>query len=107
MPHVPEGRVLTPSERELIAVLAEEASEVVKVCMKMLRFGPENRYPADGEHPGMTNCDALSLECGDFLCMLNLCIDARLIRKSLVHDGESKKRERFEKFRVHRGDGAT
>jgi hypothetical protein len=107
MPHVPEGRVLTPSERELIAVLAEEASEVVKVCMKMLRFGPENRDPADGEHPGMTNCDALSLECGDFLCMLNLCVDARLIHMRRVCEGEARKRERFEMFRVHRGESAA
>jgi hypothetical protein len=36
---------LTAAERELLAILAEEAAEVVQAATKILRFGPSRSYP--------------------------------------------------------------
>jgi hypothetical protein len=50
---------LTNAEIERLSLLAEEASEVVKACMKILRHGYENSYDN-----GQTNRAALEEELG-------------------------------------------
>ena len=59
MPDVPLEE-LDPAIRELLTNLAEECSEVVRCCTKILRFGMRiNPYT------GIHNVDSLELELGD------------------------------------------
>lgn len=41
--------ILTNSEVERFVILAEEAGEVVQICMKILRHGPYSYHPEDSE----------------------------------------------------------
>lgn len=40
-------RSLTPQQVELMQMLAEEAGEIVQICMKALRHGASSYHPAD------------------------------------------------------------
>jgi molybdenum cofactor biosynthesis enzyme len=52
---------LTPAEAERLAILAEEAGEIVQIVMKALRHGLDFRHPDSGE----TNRGAIARELGD------------------------------------------
>jgi hypothetical protein len=67
---------MSEAERELYAMLAEEAAEVAQACMKILRWGSEGSHPSD---PGTTNAELLSAEVEDFLCVAD-----RMSRLSLI-----------------------
>lgn len=66
---------LSPAEAERLALLAEEAGEVVHAVGKILRHGYGSTNP-DGD-PEVTNQGALTKECGDFLAALRLLTDAQ------------------------------
>lgn len=53
---------LTPAQAEAIAILSEEAGEVVQICGKILRHGLENYHPANTR---TTNRVILCRELGD------------------------------------------
>ena len=55
---------LSPAELERLALLAEEASEVVHMCMKIMRHGYENYHP---RYPTRNNRLLLALELGEML----------------------------------------
>lgn len=57
---------LTNAERERLAMLAEEAGEIVQAVGKVLRHGYDSRHP-DG---GPDNRASLERECRDFLGVL-------------------------------------
>lgn len=61
---------------------AEEASELVKEAMKALRFGLQNRYPADGP----TNAEKIVAEFRDIESAL---VDAGLIGRAVLPKGEA------------------
>lgn len=60
---------LTPSEAERLAMLAEEAGEVVQAVGKILRHGFESHHP---NNPGKTNRDLLTDEVCDFLAVVEM-----------------------------------
>jgi len=55
---------LTPAEAERLAMLAEEAAEVVLIVGKILRHGYESYHPDD---PTTTNRELLRQEITDFM----------------------------------------
>jgi hypothetical protein len=66
---------LTEAEAERLALLAEEAGEVVQVIGKILRHGYESTNP-DGD-PEETNRMMLAKECGDFFAAVRLATEAQ------------------------------
>lgn len=66
---------LSDAEAERLALLAEEAGEVVQAVTKILRHGYESTNP-DGDRE-TTNRSALTKECGDFLAALRLMTEAQ------------------------------
>lgn len=66
---------LNAAQAERLALLAEEAGEVVQAVAKILRHGYASTNP-DGDRE-TTNRTALAKECGDFLAALRLATDAR------------------------------
>lgn len=65
---------LTPAEAERLAMLAEEAGEIVQSVGKILRHGYESHHPSD--HPSFTNRLDLKSETIDVLAVLELMNDA-------------------------------
>lgn len=60
---------LRPDEAERLAMLAEEAGEIVQAVGKILRHGYESRHPAN---PIFTNREALCMEVTDLLAVVEL-----------------------------------
>lgn len=60
---------LTPAEAERLAMLAEEAGEIVQVVGKILRHGYENYHP---DNPYKANRDLLAKEVTDILAVIEL-----------------------------------
>ena len=60
---------LTPAEAERLAMLAEEAGEIVQVVGKILRHGYESYHP---DNPHSTNRDLLAKEVTDILAVIEL-----------------------------------
>lgn len=87
---------LTPAEAERLAMLAEEAGEVVQICMKILRHGYASHHPDDqlGLRP---NRSLLEQELGDLLGVASYMFRARDIRKIMVIQHARNKRERVYK----------
>lgn len=63
---------LTAAEAERIALLLEEAGEVVQACGKILRHGYDSRHP-DG---GPDNRESLEKELGDLMGAADLMVRA-------------------------------
>jgi hypothetical protein len=61
--------MLSPAERELLHMLAEEAGEVVQACMKVLRHGWQSVNPFN---PLTPNSDLLDLELRDVQAVVEL-----------------------------------
>ena len=57
--------------REILLILAEESSEVIKEVSKIMRFGPDQCKPGSDE----TNIQALEQELGDLQAMIELLLD--------------------------------
>jgi NTP pyrophosphatase (non-canonical NTP hydrolase) len=60
---------LTPAEAERLAMLAEEAGEVVQAACKVLRHGYASHHPAD---PSTDNRELLKREVADMRAVLHL-----------------------------------
>ncbi|TCT37448.1 hypothetical protein [Martelella mediterranea] len=60
---------LSPAEAERLAMLAEEAGEIVQIVGKILRHGYESFHPAD---PATSNRDLLMKELRDFVVVYTL-----------------------------------
>lgn len=62
---------LTPAEAESLALLAEEAAEVVQIVAKILRHGLQSYHP---DYPtGPDNHDMLLQELGDLEAAIDIC----------------------------------
>lgn len=68
---------LSPKELELLAMLAEEASEVTQAVTKIIRHGYDSRNPND--LASSTNREHLADEVYDFLAVAYMAIDAGII----------------------------
>lgn len=73
---------LSPAEAERLAMLAEEAGEIVQVVGKILRHGFESRHP----NGGPTNRETLARECGDFCGVLDAMCRAEDLPGQSVED---------------------
>ncbi|MBO9427995.1 MazG nucleotide pyrophosphohydrolase domain-containing protein [Sulfitobacter sp. R18_1] len=60
---------LTPAEAERLAMLSEEAGEIVQAVSKILRHGYANYHPDD---PTTDNRDLLSAEITDMMAVLSI-----------------------------------
>ena len=84
---------------DYLPLVIEEAAEVIKAAAKVQRFGPNRRYP-NGDHAGETNTDALAMEVGDLLEV----IDRLRLSAESVERGRSKKCVQLEKWGPERTD---
>jgi hypothetical protein len=85
---------LTPAEAERLAMLAEEAGEVVQAVTKILRHGYESYHPTD---PGMNNRSILRAEIADLRAVWELMFEAGDVEKlhSLMIDTAKSRKLRF------------
>ena len=72
---------------ELLVITAEEASEIIKVVSKILRFGMQ---PKDQK--------ALIEEIGDMQCMIDLIVEHKLVSKKQIKDRSKIKRTKLNKW---------
>jgi len=72
---------MSPIERELLTMLAEEAAEVVQAVTKILRHGPDSWNP-DVEHK-ILNRMALRKEITDMLAVIQIMRESH---KELLND---------------------
>lgn len=61
---------ITEAELERLALLSEEASEVIQMVDKIIRFGFESYHPKDESKT--TNRSLLEMECGHMLIAMHL-----------------------------------
>ncbi|PCJ24121.1 MAG: hypothetical protein COA96_10270 [SAR86 cluster bacterium] len=71
-PENPHFNGLTPAEAERLAMLAEEAAEVIQIIGKILRHGYENFHP---DAPETTNRELLAMEVGDFTSIADKMVE--------------------------------
>ena len=72
---------------ELLVITSEEASEIIKVVSKILRYGMQ---PKDQT--------ALIEEIGDMQCMIDLIVEHKLITKTQIKNRIKLKRKKLEKW---------
>ena len=72
---------------ELLVITSEEASEIIKVVSKILRFGMQ---PKDQK--------ALIEEIGDMQCMIDLIVEHKLVSKKQIKDRSKIKRTKLKKW---------
>lgn len=90
---------LTPAEVERLAVLAEEAGEVVQIVGKILRHGYESRNPLEPKRG--TNREMLEREVGDFYVALHMLFEHGDIRRGAVAYRESIKQDSLPQYLHH------
>ena len=72
---------------ELLVIASEEASEIVKVVSKILRYGMQ---PKDQK--------ALIEEIGDMQCMIDLIVEHKLITKTQIKNRIKVKSKKLKKW---------
>ena len=72
---------------ELLVITSEEASEIIKVVSKILRYGMQ---PKDQK--------ALIEEIGDMQCMIDLIVQHKLITRTQIKDRVKIKRNKLKKW---------
>lgn len=90
---------LTPGEAERLAILAEEAGEVVRAVGKILRHGYDSYNPDKEGHLG--NRGELELEIGDFAGIVDLMIEAGDINEDNLLAQATAKLPRIKKYAHH------
>jgi NTP pyrophosphatase (non-canonical NTP hydrolase) len=90
---------LTPGEAERLALLAEEAGEVVRAVGKILRHGYESFHPDKDGHLG--NRRELESEIGDFAGVVDLMVDAGDINSDSLLAQAAAKRPRIMRYAHH------
>lgn len=88
--YTPNGKPLTPYEREVLTILVEECGEVIQAATKLLRFGKENR-----PDNGAPNTEVLSTEVGHVREVINFAIELKLVSPSVAEMAKSEKRRRL------------
>ena len=86
----------TDRQRELLTIMIEECSEVIKDATKWLRFGAKDIDPGKGD--GVTNDERVALEIGDVSAMVELLKNAGMVDGRLISEGHSEKLVRVERF---------
>lgn len=90
---------LSAAQIERLAILAEECGEVVQVIGKILRHGYDSFHPRD---PNSTyNRELLETELGDVAAAVQLLVQERDIRASLVEAHKRNKIDRAHRYLHH------
>jgi NTP pyrophosphatase (non-canonical NTP hydrolase) len=71
---------------ELMTITMEECGEVIQACSKVMRF------------PGDQSSEMLKKELGDLYCMIEICIEKRLLTYSELMDGAQAKRHKLKQW---------
>lgn len=88
---------LTVGEAERLALLLEEAGEVVQAVGKILRHGYESTHP-DG---GPTNRESLEREIGDMAAAISMMTERRDLNKAFIRQCQGEKAKKVQKFLHH------
>lgn len=88
----PQFNGLTPAEHERLAMLVEEAAEVVQIVGKILRHGYESKHPDNMNGP--TNRQMLENEIADFYAIAGVMEDVKdvTVEGEVVRQAIKKKR---------------
>lgn len=89
---------LTEAEEERIYLLVEEASEIIQVAQKVLRFGWNSSHPKTGNVP---NRDLLEQEIGDFQAALAMMVANGDVDKDNIEHAQDMKNIRMRQFLKH------
>ena len=92
--YMPNGTPVTPYEREVLEILAEECNEVAIAAIKLCRFGLETR-PGREHEP---NTRALGLEIGDAQYLMWLARKLGLADGPAIDEGYARKPHRLAKY---------
>lgn len=93
----PHFNALLPAEAEVLALLAEEAGEVVQAIGKTLRHGLESTPPCGDE----TNRSAIARELGDLRCATMLAVESFVLDENEIATAARQKRGRVTKYLHH------
>jgi NTP pyrophosphatase (non-canonical NTP hydrolase) len=85
---------ITDAERERLACIAEEASELAQNCMKAIRHGLDSRHPQSG----ISNRQLIAQEVGDLLAMLGVSAEQGDFSLAKANDSAHAKLDRVGPF---------
>lgn len=88
---------MTPPEAERLAILAEEAGEVVQACGKILRHGYSSFHP----QTRIGNRTALEKEIGDFIGIARALVEAGDVDGDRIEEAAAKKVANASRFTHH------
>lgn len=84
---------LTPTQTEILLILAEECAEVIQAISKIKRFGLNTEYK------GTTNFEMLAVELGDVLALIELAKQAELgLTEEMLEEAKNNKLERIKQW---------
>lgn len=90
---------LTPRQNELLAMLSEEASEVIQIKEKIVRHGLESYHP---QHPERgDNRAMLAREIGDLLGVVDELIKQGIVDQSAINIYRESKMRRSAQYLHH------
>ena len=92
---------LSPAEAEALALLAEEAAEVVQCVTKILRHGPLSTNPDNKKNPKRTNTNHLCKELGDMAASIRICTAYGMVHTGLVKRAENLKLRNIGQYLHH------
>ena len=90
---------LSAAEAERLAMLAEEASEIIQIVGKILRHGYSSKHPADLSGPD--NREMLHREIGDMNAVINLMEEKGDVTFRILRKYTNNKQDNLLKFTHH------
>jgi NTP pyrophosphatase (non-canonical NTP hydrolase) len=87
---------MTPSERERLILLIEEAAEVQQIAAKILRHGYESYHPEDPDKK--PNRNLLEMELGDLSFAIQLMINTGDVSNEAIHVSKYAKGKKIQKY---------
>lgn len=97
----PHFNRLTPTQAELLALLAEECGELVQAIGKTLRHGLDSVNPLLPPGTGRSNRGWLEKEMGDVRAAMILLCEAGITDKAAVHSLADVKRANVQRWLHH------
>jgi NTP pyrophosphatase (non-canonical NTP hydrolase) len=91
---------LTAGQTERLALLAEEAGEVVQIVGKILRHGLNSCHP---KNASQDNADLLAIEIGDFQHAVELLAQAGDVSVQAIQEARNDKAESVARYLHHQG----
>lgn len=88
---------LTPAQAELLALLAEEAAEVIQVVGKILRHGYDSPHPVSRA----INRDLLAVEIGHVNAAVGMIVASGDLSEAAVAESIEEKVESVQKYLHH------